>query len=184
MTTDLQLVPGSRKCGSIHPLPHTPSWHCAWLVKHRRNFTLPLGRSLCRVYFPDQQLITPRHKSYLPDKWLTGFHSCFVFSYLLWSFFFFVCGLAQSLQATAALVPRIRPHALAFCSFQLIIYWSSYHLPLHNLRLWQHQFKILTLRLSVMTETSHDFAPRRIPGQCPRSDHYFFHPQPVQFIIQ
>jgi hypothetical protein len=25
-TTHLQLVPRSRKCGSIHPLPHTPSW--------------------------------------------------------------------------------------------------------------------------------------------------------------
>jgi hypothetical protein len=29
LTTDLQLVPRSRKCGSIHPLPHTPSWHSA-----------------------------------------------------------------------------------------------------------------------------------------------------------
>jgi hypothetical protein len=26
MTTHLQLVPRSRKRGSIHPLPHTPSW--------------------------------------------------------------------------------------------------------------------------------------------------------------
>jgi hypothetical protein len=26
LTTHLQLVPRSRKCGSIHPLPHTPSW--------------------------------------------------------------------------------------------------------------------------------------------------------------
>jgi hypothetical protein len=25
LTTHLQLVPGSRKCGSIHPLPHRPS---------------------------------------------------------------------------------------------------------------------------------------------------------------
>jgi hypothetical protein len=25
----LQLVPRSRKCGSIHPLPHTPSWRSA-----------------------------------------------------------------------------------------------------------------------------------------------------------
>jgi hypothetical protein len=29
LTTHLQLVPRSRKCGSIHPLPHTPSWHSA-----------------------------------------------------------------------------------------------------------------------------------------------------------
>jgi hypothetical protein len=27
--THLQLVPRSRKCGSIHPLPHTPSWRSA-----------------------------------------------------------------------------------------------------------------------------------------------------------
>jgi hypothetical protein len=26
LTTHLQLVPRSRKYGSIHPLPHTPSW--------------------------------------------------------------------------------------------------------------------------------------------------------------
>jgi hypothetical protein len=26
LTTHLQLVPSSRKCGSIHPLPHIPSW--------------------------------------------------------------------------------------------------------------------------------------------------------------
>jgi hypothetical protein len=32
-------VPKSRKCGSIHPLPHTPSWRSASLVKHRDNFT-------------------------------------------------------------------------------------------------------------------------------------------------
>jgi hypothetical protein len=29
LTTHLQLVPRSRKCGSIHPLPHTPSWRNA-----------------------------------------------------------------------------------------------------------------------------------------------------------
>jgi hypothetical protein len=26
LITHLQIVPRSRKCGSIHPLPHTPSW--------------------------------------------------------------------------------------------------------------------------------------------------------------
>jgi hypothetical protein len=26
LTTQLQQLPRSRKCGSIHPLPHTPSW--------------------------------------------------------------------------------------------------------------------------------------------------------------
>jgi hypothetical protein len=29
LTTHLQLAPRSRKCGSIHPLPHTPSWRSA-----------------------------------------------------------------------------------------------------------------------------------------------------------
>jgi hypothetical protein len=29
LTTHLQLLPRSRKCGSIHPLPHTPSWRSA-----------------------------------------------------------------------------------------------------------------------------------------------------------
>jgi hypothetical protein len=29
LTTYLQLVPRSRKCGSTHPLPHTPSWRSA-----------------------------------------------------------------------------------------------------------------------------------------------------------
>jgi hypothetical protein len=29
LTTHLQLVPRSRKCGSIHPFPHTPSWRSA-----------------------------------------------------------------------------------------------------------------------------------------------------------
>jgi hypothetical protein len=29
LTTRLQLVPRSSKCGSIHPLPHTPSWRSA-----------------------------------------------------------------------------------------------------------------------------------------------------------
>jgi hypothetical protein len=29
LTTHLQLVPSSRKCGSIHPLLHTPSWRSA-----------------------------------------------------------------------------------------------------------------------------------------------------------
>jgi hypothetical protein len=41
LTTHLQLVPRARKCGSVHPLPLTPSWRSAKLVKHRDNFTLP-----------------------------------------------------------------------------------------------------------------------------------------------
>jgi hypothetical protein len=38
LTTCLQLVPRSRILGSIHPLPHTSSWHNAYLVKHSDNF--------------------------------------------------------------------------------------------------------------------------------------------------
>jgi hypothetical protein len=41
LTTRLHLLPRSRKCGSIHPLLHTPSWRSAQLVKHRDNFNLP-----------------------------------------------------------------------------------------------------------------------------------------------
>jgi hypothetical protein len=33
------LVPRSRKRGSIHSVPRTPSWHNAYLVKYRDNFT-------------------------------------------------------------------------------------------------------------------------------------------------
>jgi hypothetical protein len=43
LTTHLQLVPRSRKRGPIHSLPHTPSLHIAYLVKHRHSFIfLPL----------------------------------------------------------------------------------------------------------------------------------------------
>jgi hypothetical protein len=34
-----QLVPRSRKCGSIHPLSHTPSWRSVYLVTYRDNLT-------------------------------------------------------------------------------------------------------------------------------------------------
>jgi hypothetical protein len=39
LTTHLQLVPRSRKCGSIHPLPYTSAWRNAEFGKHRDNFT-------------------------------------------------------------------------------------------------------------------------------------------------
>jgi hypothetical protein len=56
LTTHLQLVPRSRKRGSIHPPPHASSWHSAQLVKHRNNFTFYLrvitGKIyLCVMYF-------------------------------------------------------------------------------------------------------------------------------------
>jgi hypothetical protein len=45
LTTHLQLVPRSRKRGSIHSLHHMPSWRRALLVKHRDNITfLPCKR--------------------------------------------------------------------------------------------------------------------------------------------
>jgi hypothetical protein len=28
VSSGVKLVPMSRKCGSVHPLPHTPSWRC------------------------------------------------------------------------------------------------------------------------------------------------------------
>jgi hypothetical protein len=37
LTTHLQLVPRSRKRGSIQPLPYTPSWPSAYWIKHRYN---------------------------------------------------------------------------------------------------------------------------------------------------
>jgi hypothetical protein len=40
MTTQLQLVPTSRKRGSLHLLPHTPTWSSVELVKYMDNFTL------------------------------------------------------------------------------------------------------------------------------------------------
>jgi hypothetical protein len=45
LTTHLQLVPRSRKCGSIHPLPYTSSWRSAQLVKHRDNFFFSIDQS-------------------------------------------------------------------------------------------------------------------------------------------
>jgi hypothetical protein len=38
LTAHLQLLPKSRKRGSIHPLDHTSSWRGACLIKHRVNF--------------------------------------------------------------------------------------------------------------------------------------------------
>jgi hypothetical protein len=42
LTPQLQQVPRTRKCGSIRPLPYTPSWRSAKLVKHGDNFTFLL----------------------------------------------------------------------------------------------------------------------------------------------
>jgi hypothetical protein len=37
----LHLMPRSRKCGSIHPLPHTPSWRTQ-SVKHKATLPSPI----------------------------------------------------------------------------------------------------------------------------------------------
>jgi hypothetical protein len=49
LTIHLQLVPMSRKCGSIHPLPHTPSLHNARLIMHRDITFLPHERASNRT---------------------------------------------------------------------------------------------------------------------------------------
>jgi hypothetical protein len=35
LTIHPQIMLRSRKCGSMHPLPHMPSWHSDEFVKHR-----------------------------------------------------------------------------------------------------------------------------------------------------
>jgi hypothetical protein len=44
-------VQRSRKNGSIHPLPYTPSWRIAYLVKYRDNFTF--------LWFSEQLVANP-----------------------------------------------------------------------------------------------------------------------------
>jgi hypothetical protein len=51
LTTRLQLVPMSRKHGSIHALSHTSSWRSAKLVKHRDKFILPFFIYFCRTVY-------------------------------------------------------------------------------------------------------------------------------------
>jgi hypothetical protein len=46
LTTHLQLVPRSRKCGSIHQLPHTSSWRSASSGKARDKFTFTKFRTI------------------------------------------------------------------------------------------------------------------------------------------
>jgi hypothetical protein len=49
LTTHFQLVPRSRKYGSIHSFLHTPSWRSACLVEQRDNFTVPFTSLLKTV---------------------------------------------------------------------------------------------------------------------------------------
>jgi hypothetical protein len=56
----LQTSVEVKKYGSIHPLPHTPSWRTASLIKHRGSFTFPL-------LFVDGQFFSEiNRKSYSP----------------------------------------------------------------------------------------------------------------------
>jgi hypothetical protein len=67
LTTHLKLVLRSRKCGSIHPLSHTPSWHSAYLVKHRDNFTFKVSLAVVM----DTKLNTILNGDYLTLKLMT-----------------------------------------------------------------------------------------------------------------
>jgi hypothetical protein len=70
-------VPKSRKCGSINPLLHTPSWGNAQLVKHRDNFTSTFtmwrNQKNGETYFIGDKILTyVRFKKDLDEtKWAT-----------------------------------------------------------------------------------------------------------------
>jgi hypothetical protein len=77
LTTHLQLVPRSRKRGSIHPLPHTPSWRRAWLVKRRDNVTFLPDQNCTLIIFC--RLVTPHSDS------VGEFHAVRWNTFHLWS---------------------------------------------------------------------------------------------------
>jgi hypothetical protein len=69
VTTHLHLMPRSRNCGTIPPLPHTPSWRGAQL-KHRDKFnsylyilTLRVGKSV--VVMQNYKKNISRKKNYM-----------------------------------------------------------------------------------------------------------------------
>jgi hypothetical protein len=47
-----------QKMWSIHPLPHMSSWHSAWFVKHRDNFTLLLYEEFFYLELEDPEIYT------------------------------------------------------------------------------------------------------------------------------
>jgi hypothetical protein len=58
-------VPRFRKCGSIHPLTHTPSCRNTLLLKQSGNFTLRHGRVLSKVVVVFFSLSTHMHARFL-----------------------------------------------------------------------------------------------------------------------
>jgi hypothetical protein len=61
-TDHSQLVPRSRKRGSIHPLPYTPSRHSAYLVKYGNIFTFFLVITKNSYYNNEHEEL--RHKQF------------------------------------------------------------------------------------------------------------------------
>jgi hypothetical protein len=58
----------SRKYGFIHPLPHTPSWRNASLLKHRDKFTF-IVKVFMKIRYNEieKTTIKPNSQSYLVD---------------------------------------------------------------------------------------------------------------------
>jgi hypothetical protein len=68
LTTHLQLLPRSRKCGSMHPLLSMPSLHNDQLVRDRDNFTY-VYRSV-----PSNLMGRPNHVLFSLPHFLPLFH--------------------------------------------------------------------------------------------------------------
>jgi hypothetical protein len=65
-------MPRSRKRGSINPLPYTPSWCSAYIVKYRDNFTfLSVGYEHKGVTFNDITVkLVEENLSIEPKSWV------------------------------------------------------------------------------------------------------------------
>jgi hypothetical protein len=78
LTTHLQLVPRSRKGGSTHPLPHSPSWqgqlyllHVACMGEMRNAYTVLEGEHDGRLGV-DEWIILKRISKKWKGRLLTG----------------------------------------------------------------------------------------------------------------
>jgi hypothetical protein len=83
LTTYLQLVQRSKRYGSIHALPHTPSWHNALLVKHRGEFTFLPYHFLSKYIFCKCLLLFRCHTEYFTNVEYYNTQNEFS-SYVLW----------------------------------------------------------------------------------------------------